>query len=85
MTNTEAESIVEKPGWPDAPIGIAVIEDIAKEWPHWRAIRHTTDSGRRVMMIEFAEPDRENEFGYGLENDFVEMVAEFDRGDDDAE
>lgn len=84
MTNTEAEPIDERPEWPDAPIGLAVIEDIATEWPHWRVIRHTTDSGRRVMMIEFADIDRENEFGYGLENEFVKMVSEFDReGDND--
>lgn len=49
---------------------------IAREHPDWRLTEHTTDSGRQVQMIEYADED--GSYTPGLPGEFVSLVSECD-------
>lgn len=57
----------------NAPVTVTTIHKLCKQYPAWRKTSHTTDAGREVWMVEFA--DDEYEFTDGLPGEFVEMVS----------
>lgn len=75
----------EHPGWEQPKwdggslVALSLIEELVTKHPDWRLVSHHTDEGRKMTMIEFADED--GEFTTGLPGDFIEMVAQAERGD----
>lgn len=71
----------ELPSWDDSPLALNVIHALIEKHPNWRLTSQFT-GGNEVMMIEFADDDGELPSGE-LPWEFVSMIADYGRGDDE--